>query len=261
MTRIVGTHDILFLVLDTLRYDVAVRCLEEGRTPNLARLLPQGRWEERWSPGNFTYAAHQAFFAGFLPTPTRSGPHPRLFAARFPGSESTAATTCVFDAPDLVHGLEARGYRTLCIGGVGFFNPNAPLGRVLPGLFQEAHWDARTSVTDPRSTEHQVALAVERLAGIPKEERVFLFLNVSAIHQPNRHYLPGAEEDDLATHAAALEYVDRSLPPLFDALRARGSTFCILCSDHGTCYGEDGLWGHRLSHPVVHTVPYAELVL
>ena len=93
MNQIVGSHDIVFLVLDTLRYDVAVRCLDEGRTPNLAKLLPGGRWEERWSPGNFTYAAHQAFFAGFLPTPVGSGPHPRLFAARFPGSESTASTS------------------------------------------------------------------------------------------------------------------------------------------------------------------------
>ena len=34
-----------------------------------------------------------------------------------------------------------------------------------------------------------------------------------------------------------------------------------MCSDHGTAYGEDGYWGHRLSHPVVWTVPYAEFAL
>ena len=43
---------------------------DAGRTPHLTRLLPRG-WEERHSPGSFTYAAHQAFFAGFLPTPAR----------------------------------------------------------------------------------------------------------------------------------------------------------------------------------------------
>ena len=31
MNRIVGSHDILFLVLDTLRYDVAAECLAAGR--------------------------------------------------------------------------------------------------------------------------------------------------------------------------------------------------------------------------------------
>ena len=117
---LIGTHDALFITLDTLRYDVARDALDEGRTPNLAAMLPDGAWEERHSPGNFTYAAHHAFFAGFLPTPISPGPHPRLFAAQFEDSETTAPQTCVFDAPDIVTGLAQRGYHTVCIGGVGF---------------------------------------------------------------------------------------------------------------------------------------------
>ena len=61
---LVGTHDILFVTLDTLRYDVAMDALRDGRTPNLRRLLPRGTWEKRHSPATFTYAAHHAFFAG-----------------------------------------------------------------------------------------------------------------------------------------------------------------------------------------------------
>ncbi|NMO21877.1 STM4013/SEN3800 family hydrolase, partial [Pyxidicoccus fallax] len=189
------------------------------------------------------------------------GLHPRLFAMRFEGSETTSPDTCVLDAPDLVTGLAARGYHTVCIGGVGFFNKRNPLGNVLPGLFAESHWSREMGVTDPRSTEHQVALAVRRLDALPREQRVFLFINVSALHQPNRHYLPGATRDSRDSHAAALEYVDSQLPPLFDALRRRGPAFCIVCSDHGTAYGEDGYTGHRLGHPVVWTVPYAEFTL
>lgn len=259
MNAIVGSHDVLFLVLDTLRHDIAVEEWRAGRTPNLARVLPATGWEERHSPGSFTFAAHQAFFAGFLPTPARPGRHPRPFSIRFGGSETTTGDTCVFDAPDLVHGFSSRGYRTICIGGVGFFNPENPLGRVLPAYFDEAHWSPEMGVTDPRSTEHQVRLACERLAAV--KERVFLFINVSALHQPNRHYLPGASDDSKASHAAALRYVDAQLPPLFEALRRRGPAFAILCSDHGTCYGEDGYVGHRLAHPVVWTVPYAEVLL
>ena len=260
MNQIVGSHDILFVVLDTLRYDVATSCLETGRTPTLGSLLPGGRWEERWTPGNFTYAAHQAFFAGFLPTPVGSGPHPRLFAPRFPGSESTAASTWVIDSPDFVTALADRGYHTVCIGGTGFFNPSSPLGRVLPGLFRESHWSESLGVTDPRSTEHQVSLARRVLAQRPADERVFLYVNVSAIHQPNRHYSDAAA-DCVESHAAALEYVDGQLGPLFDVLRERGPTFCLVSSDHGTAYGEDGLHGHRINHAVVTTVPYAEFVL
>lgn len=260
-SRLVGTHDILFITLDTLRYDVARDCLAQGRTPHLAALLPGRTWEQRHSPGNFTYAAHQAFFAGFLPTPMTPAKHPRLFAVEFPGSETIEPDTCVFDAPDIVSGLAGRDYHTVCIGGVGFFNKASPLGQVLPGLFAESHWSPRLGVTNPDSTMNQVALAVEVIARLHRTRRLFLFLNVSAIHQPNCCYLNGARADTLESHAAALAYVDRHLPPLFLALQRRAPVLCIVCSDHGTAYGEDGYTGHRVCHPVVWTVPYAEFIL
>ncbi len=258
---LVGSHDVLMITLDTLRYDVAHDTMAAGQTPNLQRLLPGGRWEQRHSPGSFTYAAHHAFFAGFLPTPLGQGPHPRLFAARFPGSETSTASTFVFDAPDIVTGLAGEGYYTACIGGVGFFNKLSPLGSVLPGLFAESHWHPSLGVTDPHSTEHQVALAVEIAQRVPRDQRVFLFLNISAIHQPNCIFVPDAHVDSLATHAAALRYVDRQLPALFEAFQRRGPVLVLLMSDHGTAYGEDGYVGHRLAHPVVWTVPYAEFIL
>jgi hypothetical protein len=259
---LIGTHDVLLATIDTLRYDVACEALERGRTPNLAAVLPGGRWEPRHSPGSFTYAAHQAFFAGFLPTPIGPGKHPRPFAVRFPGSETTIDETFIFDAPDIVTGFAGLGYHTACIGGVGFFNKQSPLGGVLPGLFAESHWGPELGVTDPHSTENQVALAWAVLDRVPGDRRVFLFLNVSAVHQPNYWYLDGGSAPDtLASHAAALAYVDRQMPTLFSALRRRGPSFVIVCSDHGTAYGEDGYEGHRLAHPVVWTVPYAEFLL
>ena len=123
---IVGRCDVVLVTLDTLRYDVAVSALEAGRTPALAARLPGGQWEERHSPGSFTYAAHQAFFAGFFPTPARPGAHPRLFALRFEGSETITDHTCVFDAPDLISGFAGRGYHTACIGGEEPTMPSKP---------------------------------------------------------------------------------------------------------------------------------------
>jgi hypothetical protein len=301
--ELIGSHDVLFITLDTLRYDVAVSALDRGLTPNLARLLPGGQWERRHTPGSFTFAAHQAFFAGFLPTPAEPGHEkaPRLFAADFPGSETTSPETCVFDTPDIVSGLAARGYHTICIGGVGFFNRLTPLGCVLPDLFTESHWSPELGVTDPRSTENQVQRGLASLAEQPGDRRVFLFLNVSAIHQPNCFYAElltrpsgtlsprgrgdvpsplGGEggrrpdegecagttpelpaEDSPETMARALAYVDSQLPPLFEAMRKRAPVLCVVCSDHGTAYGEDGYHGHRLSHSVVWDVPYAEFIL
>lgn len=264
MSAVVGSHDLLLVTLDTLRYDVAVELAAAGRIPNLARHLPGGVWEERHAPGNFTYASHQAIFAGFLPTPAAPGPHPRLFAARFAGSETTAERTFVFDAPDLVSALAGAGYRTVCIGGVGFFNRQAPLGSVLPGLFQEAHWEPEFGVASPTSFEAQVSRAEQVVRELPAGRRLFLFVNVSALHQPNWFHRPGATRDagdSRATHAAALEYVDAHIGRLFAAASSRRRAFAIVCSDHGTAYGDDGYTGHRLGHESVWTVPYAHFFL
>jgi predicted AlkP superfamily pyrophosphatase or phosphodiesterase len=261
MNEIVGTHDIALIVLDALRYDVAEEELAAGRTPHLAAAIPGG-WDKRHSPGTFTLSSHTAFFAGFLPTPVRPGRHDRRFALEFEGSVTTGETTCVLTAATIVEGLAGRGYHTLCVGGTGFFNLQNPLGRVLPSLFAEQHWQRKLGVTDPRSFEHQIDVVDESLAKLQPERRAFTFVNVSALHQPNHFYLPdGPERDTRASHAAALRYVDEHMPRLLQVLARRGPLFAIVCSDHGTAYGEDGYFGHRIAHPVVTTVPYAEIVI
>ncbi|MBO0870753.1 MAG: STM4013/SEN3800 family hydrolase [Micromonosporaceae bacterium] len=258
MPELLGSHDILFVTLDTLRYDVAAELAAAGRTPALAAVLPGGAWQRRHTPASFTYAAHHAFFAGFLPTPPGPGPHPRLFAARFPGSQSTSDGTWVFDAPDVVTALAGVGYHTVCVGGVGFFNRRSPLGSVLPGLFADSYWSPQLGVTNPACFEAQLDV----VEALPERGPRLLFVNVSAVHQPNHHYLPGSTVDSWASHAAALEYVDRHIGRLFAAATGAGRPcLVVICSDHGTAYGEDGHHGHRCAHEVVWTVPYAEFIL
>jgi hypothetical protein len=261
VANLIGTHDVALITLDTLRYDVAREALEAGLTPNLANVLPADGWALRHSPGSFTYSAHHAFFAGFLPTPAIAGRHPRLFGARFAGSETIVEETAVFDEPDIVSGLAARGYHTICIGGVGFFNKQSALGCVLPNLFAESHWSPERGVTSSRSTQKQVELAESIMQSRPRNERVFLFLNVSAMHQPNCIFTPSARTDSKETMRAALVYTDHWLGRLFSFLGTRAPTLTIICSDHGTAYGEDGYTGHRLAHPVTWDVPYGEFIL
>jgi len=253
-----GRRDLLLLTLDALRYDVAVEALAAGRTPNLAALLPGG-WEARHTPATFTFAAHQAFFAGFLPTPASPGPHRRPIAIRFPGSRTIDGDTLVLDGPCLISSYAAAGYRTICIGGTSFFDPASPLGAALPARFDEAYWSRAMGVASPRASAVQFGLAAERLAALPATQRVFLFINAAATHPPTRIFARGARAESTATQAAALAELDRRLPVLVDALRARGGALGFVCSDHGTCFGDDGHVGHRVAHQAVWTVPYAEV--
>ncbi len=260
--ELIGTADMLMVTFDSLRYDVACAALAAGATPNLAAVLPEGRWEQRRTPGSFTLPAHLAFFSGFLPVPLDQERPGRLFACQGRWGKTVTPTTYVFDdVPNIVEGFGRLGYRTICIGGVGFFSKTTELGRVLPGMFQDSYWSSDTGVNNPASTELQVDLAEKLLAGTPPDQRVFLFVNVSATHEPHHMYLPGAGDDSIDSQAAALGYADRHVGRLITMMRERGPCLTILCADHGTAFGEDGYWGHGVPHPVVWTVPYAELVL
>jgi Sulfatase len=262
MKDIAEQMDFLLITLDSLRFDVAEKLFHEGQIPNLAQCFPEG-WQKCHAPGSFTFASHQAFFAGFLPTLAQPGLHPRLFAANFAGSETTNKHTLVFDTSDIISGFKELGFLTVCIGGVGFFNQKTALGNVLPAMFEASYWDEKYGVAEKKSTKYQFEKAVE-IIETAKEQPLFLFINVSAIHQPNWFYEEEKNEekkDSLATHAAALKYVDSQLPILFSALKSKRDTFCIICSDHGTAYGEDGFFGHRLAHPTVWEVPMATFIL
>lgn len=259
MNAILQSHDLLWLVLDSLRFDVAQAEWQAGRTPHLARLLGSGGWEKRHTPGSFTFPAHQAFFAGFLPTPARAdASKERLFAARFAGSETTGSHTRVFDEANVISGLRTDGFHTLCIGGVGFFNQQTALSRVLTDLFDESHWCPDFGVTCRESPQNQFEFAARRIRDLPVNKPLCCFINVSALHQPNYFYDRKSGPDDLASHAAALRAVDAELPRLMRAFGHRGRPlFHIICSDHGTAYGEEGFTGHRLAVPAVWEVPYA----
>jgi arylsulfatase A-like enzyme len=255
----VDKADIVMVTLDTLRYDVAQQAWREGQLPGLEPFLPKSGWERRHTPASFTYAAHHAFMAGFLPTPSQPGPHPRLFASAFAGSQSTAEETFTFAEATLPEALANRGYATICVGGTGFFSMQNDLSRVLPGLFQEAYWRPEMGVTHRHSEVHQVK---QCLLAVRDRAKVFVLLNVAALHQPNWFYGSADDgRDNLESHRAALIAVDRALQQLWSELRRRGPAFVMIFSDHGTAYGEDGYHGHRLGHEIVWTVPYTEFLL
>lgn len=269
MNDIIGSHDVLWVVLDTLRYDVAQQEFLAGNLPTLSKYLPDTGWQKSHTPASFTYPAHHAMFAGFLPTPADKPLDPRLFVMKFKGSDSMNDNSYVFsEQATIPQGLSAVGYHTICIGGVGFFNLTPPLGNVLPLFFDEQYWTEQTGVTNPQSTNVQVDYAIQRMQSTELADKpLFTFINVSALHQPNYFYIAddyNNKIDTVDSHAAALRYVDGALAPLFDAIASgerKRPAFVIVCSDHGTTYGEDGYRGHRLAHDIVMTVPYTHFLV
>ena len=95
----------------------------------------------------------------------------------------------------------------------------------------------------------------------PVGQRLFVFVNIAACHPPHHFYLGEGTADTATSQRAALAEVDRQIPALFAAMQARAPVLTILCADHGTAFGEDGYHGHRIGHPSVWDVPYAQAIL
>lgn len=263
MREVVGKKDILFICLDTLRYDVAVQEEKAGTTPVLNQYGP---WEKCQAPGNFTYPSHHAMFAGFMPCrydAKNVADRELLFFPRQIGLGNKVPEGAYgFSGSTIMEGLAADGYDTWCVGGVAFFDKRSPIGKVFPGYFKKSYWNPSFACPVKESTKNQVDFLLKKISAADKEQRIFLYLNVDAIHYPNYFYTDGVSHDSLQTHAAALRYVDRELGRLFAGWKSeRKEALVICCSDHGTCYGEDGCQFHGINHPCVNTVPYKHFFL
>ncbi len=258
MKQVVGKQDILFICLDTLRYDAARMEEEAGGTPVLNQF---GSWERRQAPGNFTYPSHHAMFAGFLPcrfdAKSLADREMLFFPKQIGMGNKVPEGAFGYSGSTVMEGLRKAGYDTWCVGGVAFFDKRTDLGRVFPGYFEKSYWNPSFACPVKESTKNQVDFILGKLAKADEERRLFLYLNVDAIHYPNYFYLEGARQDSLESHRAALRYVDGELGRLFDGWKKRRKeAFVICCSDHGTCYGEDGCQFHGINHPVVNEIPY-----
>lgn len=258
MNQVVGVSDILFICLDTLRYDAAVQEEKSGSTSVLNRY---GSWEKRQAPGNFTWPSHHSMFAGFLPAPYDAknvADRELLFFPKGVGlGQKGPEGAYAFSGSTIMEGLSQDGYETWCVGGVAFFDKRSDLGKVFPGYFQKSYWNPSFGCPVKESTRNQTDFLLKKIAKADTQKHIFLYLNIDAIHYPNYFYLEGALNDSLESHRAALRYVDKELGRLFEGWKEqRGGAFVICCSDHGTCYGEDGCQFHGINHPVVNTVPY-----
>lgn len=251
---------ILLLTLDSCRYDTFMAA-------DIPHFRGQGEIHQAKAPSYFTYASHAAMFVGFTPGVAQSrrdflnpkfGKLFKLTGSGFTGIGSKGITVC---GRSIQEGFRALGYAVLGSGAVGWFNPDTPTGKMLTMDFDDFYFPG-----DSWSLKRQLSWINERLADVGVRP-VFLFLNVGETHVP--YYHEGADwpstdnpcipfqESDRSQECrqrqkACLEYIDRQCAPLLDAFR---DSTVVITSDHGDCWGEDGLWEHGISHDMTLTVP------
>ncbi len=262
MMEIVGHANILFVCIDCLRYDVAHEEEINGKTPVLNQY---GKWQKRQAPGNFTYPSHQAMFSGFFPVNEEIQNIRDCEILFFPENigmgKKAPAGAFGFSTHTWIEALANCGYETYCIGGVGFFDKRTAIGNVFPGYFKHSYWNPSFGCAVKESAQNQTDFALKKLKEQPKDQKIMMYINYCALHYPNYFYIEGAKEDSVEAHKAALQYVDTQLGRLLEEFSSRGDTFVICLSDHGTCYGEDGVWFHCVNHPIVLTVPYKHFLM
>lgn len=174
MNEVAGKKDILFICLDTLRYDAAKEEEEKGNTPVLNQYGP---WQKCQAPGNFTYPSHHAMFTGFLPCPWEArsiADRSMLFFPKNIGmGRMTPPGAFAFEGATIMEGLERIGYDTWCVGGVAFFDKRTELGSVFPGYFKHSFWKPGFGCQVPDSAKNQVDFIQKKLQEADREKRIF----------------------------------------------------------------------------------------
>ncbi len=251
---------VLLITLDSCRLDT----FESISTPSIDKVGPLHR---AISPSYFTYASHAAMFMGFLPSVldkvsfinSKFAKVFRLSKAAFQATRAKEGFE--LSGNSIVTGMKRKGYFTLATGSVNWFDPATETGRELVRDF-EAFWFAGNtwSLRDQlKWIDNQLAHELDRPP--------FIFLNIGETHVPYWHQGASWSKDDnpclpfqkqdrhrdcQLRQRACLEFVDQQLSPLLERF---SDATVIVCSDHGDCWGEDGLWEHGVSHQKTLAVP------
>lgn len=244
--------NILIIVLDSLRYDVAV----ETNTPNINNLIKMyqsysDKWVKVYAQATYTLPAHVSMLNGgmfpcdyHLPEPY--GRNQALFSV-----EGKTKRTGIFKMKrpsGICSYFATKGFKTIGIGGVSWFNPENENSTFWKGMFHEYYWMPCFSENYLDGFRQQIEL----LKNIEFLENNFIFINVSATHEPFMEY-----GNSKKGQGKALQYVDKYINNLLHLVTT--PVKMIITSDHGNCFGEDGMWGRGFYHEKIMEVPMAYL--
>ena len=261
-----ATEDVLFITLDSCRFDTFKNSYISSKLPNLLKIAPL---HQAISPSYFTFGSHAAFWMGFTPgvvgtsDPWLNPKAGKLFRMAFAGSKGNDQHGFKLEGENIIEGFRRNGYRTIGTGAVDWFNPETETGSVLSKPFDNFYFPGNTW-----SLSSQLNWIDSELKTIKKDQPVFVFLNIGETHVPYWHEganwakwpspcVPFGDENSSAfecrrRQTACLEWVDSSLAVLIDKFLSKT---ILLCGDHGDCWGEDGFWEHGISHYCTLNVP------
>lgn len=264
-------ENFLLITIDCGRYDAYI----EARKPVLDNI---GFARQAYTHGTFTFPAHAAMFQGMLPhvfcdEPFYNRGVRQMWRMRDKPGKKPALIEFPLKTGSIIGGFVDAGYYVTGTAAMAWFRNPKPLREQFP-RFEFTGIDAKRQV--------DFILSEWKSCG---DKPFFGFINFGEGHGPYIHEgMPGAENVKGKTGTAdfrlrphvgkrrsdewkfdeelwrrqieCISYLDARIGDLLDGLREdRQGITIALCSDHGECFGEEGLYGHGFYHPKIMEVP------
>lgn len=253
-----SNDSVLFITLDSCRYDTFCN----GQAPNIKAIGPL---HKAISPSYFTYGSHSAMFVGFTPgiaeleQPLLNPKFAKIFKLVGNAHPGKGGEGFELMGHDIIDGFRRKGYTTIGTAAMGWFDPSTPTGFHLSHNFEHYLYAGAHSI------KRQISFVLDHLDAAKGD--TFTFINVGETHVPYWH--EGADwsphdnpcqpfqTEDRYTECrdrqqACLAFADDHLG---EVLSRHMDATIVICSDHGDCWGEDGLWEHGIAHEMTTTVP------
>jgi hypothetical protein len=263
-------EDFLLVTWDSCRYDAYL----EAHTPVLDSFGPARR---AWAMATYTLPAHVAMFYGFLPhvfapEPLYNRYCQQLWRICHRHVHVRPLVTFPEGEGNIVCGFRTRGYFTVGVAAMDWFRDAAELRLGFEQFYV-------TGI----AARQQNGILIRLIERHGAQRPCFAFVNYGETHSPFRYEGMPDESPDvdaryslarLFNQAGLLEkdwkfdeaayrrqvacasYLDARTGELIDFFRVRGRpTTVVVCSDHGECFGENGLYGHAFYHERVMEVP------
>ncbi len=265
--QIVGDdEDFLLVTWDSCRYDT----YRKAKTPVLDQF---GEARRAWAMGTYTLPSLVAMYYGFLPHAFAAEPfynryRQQLWRICHRNVHAKPLVTFPLGTKNVIHGFHDRRYFTVGVAAMDWFRDAAAL--------RDGFEEFRVTGTAARRQNEILATLIEKNA---RHRPVFALVNYGETHSPFRcEGMPDTKEQvnpnfslarlfnqqgllkpdweldarSFDRQVACAEYLDGRMQDLLDFFRARGRPATIVvCSDHGECFGEDGMFGHAFYHEKV----------